>query len=305
MQELKNLSDAGVLRQISLDPADVAPGRRLRTFFARFWSEPFEDMRPKYDEFVALTPPAERVLFREAQDPAPGLWAEPPNAPSDKAIFFIHGGGYGMGSAAAYKNFISHLAALTSVNVFALEYPLAPEATVPIALNMAVDAIARLTTQCKVALVGDSAGGGMTLAATAKLPASKLGAVAVFSPWTDLTLSGETMRTMAIGDISLDPEYLRQSAVQYAGAQALNSLECSPLFAIPTDMPPMLIQVGTDEVLLDDSRRYAAASAKLGNDIQLEVYEGMHHVFVLNIAQLLSARKAVERASTFLAAHLS
>jgi epsilon-lactone hydrolase len=132
-----------------------------------------------------------------------------------------------------------------------------------------------------------------------------LAAVVVFSPWTDLTLSGETMRSMAIGDISLDPEYLRQSALQYAGGRPLHDPDASPLFGIPSGMPPVLIQVGTDEVLLDDSRRYAQASTKQGNDVRLEIYEGMHHVFVLNLRELSAARQALERAAAFLKSHFN
>jgi epsilon-lactone hydrolase len=306
MQNSKTISAAGAIHKFELDQIDIAPGRRLRTSFARFWSEPFGDMRSKYDEFVALTPCAKGVTFRETNDPASGWWAETPDAPSTKALFFIHGGGYGLGSAKAYRNFVSHLASLTRINVFSLDYPLAPEATLPCSLEMAVDAINRFQEKYDTALVGDSAGGGMTLAATARLTASHTtpAAVAVFSPWTDLTLSGTTMRSMAIGDISLDPEYLRQSAGQYLGSRSATHADASPLFGIPVGMPPTLIQVGTDEVLLDDSVRYAQASAGFGNDIRLEVYEGMHHVFVLNLAELATARRALERASDFLAAHL-
>jgi epsilon-lactone hydrolase len=299
--------DTTAVQLVDLLRDDISPGRRLRTFFARFWSEPFDDMRAKYNEFVARTPVAPDVSFRETDDPGPGEWAETPGAPADRAIFFTHGGGYGLGNVKAYRNFVSHLASLTKINVFSLEYPLAPEAVAPVALDLAVDAISRLRRNCRVAVVGDSAGGGMTLAATARLVASSvdIAAVVAFSPWTDLTLSGVTMRSMAIGDISLDPEYLRESATQYAGHLSIGHPDASPLFGIPAGMPPTLIQVGTDEVLLDDSRRYAERSLKLGNKVQLEIYEGMHHVFVLNLAELSAARRAVRKASEFLAVRLS
>jgi epsilon-lactone hydrolase len=286
---------------------DIAPGRKLRTFFARFWSEPFTDMRSRYDEFIALTPPSEGVSFTQTTDPSPGWWAEVPGAPAGRAIVFIHGGGYGVGSAKAYRNFVSHLAALTKTNVFLLDYPLAPEACLPQALDMATAAIRRLQAGCKVSIVGDSAGGGMSLAATARLARTNAApdAVVVFSPWTDLTLSGETMRSMAISDISLDPEYLKQCALQYIGARAYDDPDASPLFGIPAKMPPVLIQVGTDELLLDDSKRYAEAATVVGNTVNLEIYEGMHHVFVLSLAELAAARQAVQRAADFLVAAFS
>jgi acetyl esterase/lipase len=220
-------------------------------------------------------------------------------------IIFIHGGGYGLGSAKAYRNFASQIALRTSVSVFVLDYPLAPEAVLPKALNLAVQTISHLRRRYKVAVVGDSAGGGLALAATANLirRGESVASVVAFSPWVDLTLGGNTMRSMAIGDISLDPEYLRHSAVQYAGPNPLNHADGSPLFGIPPDMPPALIQVGTDEVLLDDAIRYTNVASLLANDVELEIWEGMHHVFQLNIAELATARHALSRAAEFLAAH--
>jgi monoterpene epsilon-lactone hydrolase len=228
-------------------------------------------MRAKYNEFVAATPIAEKVSFCETMtDPAPGWWCEPAEAIPGRVIVFIHGRGYGLGSAKAYRGLASQIASSTKTSIFILQYPLAPEATVPTAIDFAVSAITRLSSEYKVAVFGDSAGGGLGLASTA-LVASKirsLAAVAAFSPWTDLTLSGETMRSMAIGDILLDPDYLRQSALNYAGSRPLNDPQCSPLFGIPENMPPILIQVGTDEILLDDSVRYAEAAVSIGNNVE-------------------------------------
>jgi epsilon-lactone hydrolase len=294
------------VRKFEIDPAEVAPARKLHTDFARFWSEPFDDMRARYDEFVAATPVAQDVTFREAQgDPAHGWWCEPKDAAPGRTILFIHGGGYGLGGAKAYRGLASQIAALTKTKVFVLEYPLAPEAKLPTAFNIAVETISKLSSNDRVAIVGDSAGGGLTLASTAKLAGKdNLAAVVTFSPWTDLTLSGESMRSMAVSDISLDPEYLRQSALSYAGERPLNDPDCSPLFGIPAGMPPVLIQVGTDEILRDDSVRYAESAARVGNSIELEIYEGMHHVFPLNIKELKTSRLALERAASFLLNHL-
>lgn len=297
---------AAVSRKFDLDHSDIAPGRKLRTHFARYWSDSFDDMRAKYDEFTAATPVAANVSFRKTSgDPAPGWWCEPSEAASDRAIFFIHGGGYGLGSAKAYRNFASQIATLTKTNVFAFEYPLAPEAILPKAVDQATDAITRLSSHYRVAVVGDSAGGGLSLAASAKLAnrSQTLAAVVTFSPWVDLTLSGETIRRMTIGDVLLNPEYLRQSALQYAGNKPLDDAQGSPLFEPPANMPPILIQVGTDETLLDDSTRYAEAAARVGNNIELEICEGMHHVFQLNVAELATARHALKRASEFLLRH--
>jgi epsilon-lactone hydrolase len=305
-QDRATVAKAGAFRKFDLERVDIEPGRRLRAHIAKFWSQSFVDARAKYDEFISATPVATSVSFREtSDDPALGWWCEPSGALSDSAIVFIHGGGYGLGNAKAYRNFASQIASRTKVNVFVLEYPLAPKAVLPEALDLAVSAISRLCLECKVAVVGDSAGGGLSLAATAKLTGRRqtLTSVVTFSPWVDLTLSGETMRSMAIGDISNDPEFLRHSALQYAGSKPLNDAEGSPLFGVPANMPPILIQVGTDEVLLDDSIRYAEAAARIGNDVELEIWEGMHHVFQLNVSELATARRALSRASEFLVSH--
>lgn len=297
---------AGAIRKFDLERVDIEPGRRLRAHIACFWSQPFLDARAKYDDFISATPAAAGVTFRESHsEPAPGWWCDPNCPLSDSVITFIHGGGYGLGSARAYRNFASQIALRTSVSVFVLEYPLAPEAVLPEALNLAIRTISHLRRRYKVAVVGDSAGGGLALAATANLSrrGESIASVVTFSPWVDLTLSGDTTRSMAIGDISLDPEYLRHSAVQYAGPNPLTHVDGSPLFGIPPQMPPVLIQVGTDEVLLDDAVRYAKMASRVGNDAELEIWEGMHHVFQLNIAELATARHALSRASEFIASH--
>jgi epsilon-lactone hydrolase len=299
---------AGMICKIDLERIDIEPGRKLRAHIAHFWSQPFLDARAKYDDFISTISAAASVTFRESHnEPAPGWWCDPICPLSDCVIIFIHGGGYGLGSATAYRNFASQIALRTNVRVFVLEYPLAPEAVLPEAVNLAVRTISRLRSRYKVAVVGDSAGGGLSLAPTANLirRGEPVAAVVAFSPWADLTLSGDTMRSMAIGDISLDPEYLRHSALKYAGPNLLNHPDGSPLFGIPPDMPPVLIQVGTDEVLLDDAVRYARMASLAGNDIELEIWEGMHHVFQLNIAELATARHALSRASDFLTSHFA
>jgi monoterpene epsilon-lactone hydrolase len=157
-----------------------------------------------------------------------------------------------------------------------------------------------------VAVVGDSAGGGLSLATVAEAQRrnSRAAALAVFSPWTDLSLSGASVDEFAIGDPLLDPAYLRASASAYLGSAAPDDPKASPLFAADGTLPPVLIQVGTDEILLDDSTRFADAVENAGGAIRLEVWQGMHHVFQLNVEQLASARRALDVAADFLASHL-
>lgn len=295
---------------IPIDDDEIVAARALRAEFARFWSTEQGDPRAVYDRFIAATPIAAEVTVEHvAVDPGPGVWVRPAGAAPGQALLFVHGGGYGLGSAEAYIGFVSQLAVRTRVACFVLDYPLAPEAQVPQALEETVTALTQLSeTHSSVAIAGDSAGGGLALAtaAHAKLDRHNLVAAAVFSPWTDLTLSGESVRELAVGDPLLDPLYLDNSALAYLGfATDADDPRASPLFGDLTGLPPLLIQVGTDEILLDDSRRLADAVEKAGGTVELEVWQGMHHVFQLNVEQLAGARRAMDTAGAFLAAHLN
>jgi epsilon-lactone hydrolase len=289
---------------------DIAAGRALRTYFAHFWSTETGDPRDVYDRFVAATPIADgATIARSDDDPGAGIWVRPAEIIDDGVLLFLHGGGYGLGSAAAYAGLVSHLAAGARVAAFVLEYPLAPEAQLPVALDLAVATLRRLRNHYRsVAVAGDSAGGGLALATVAEAVQRggiDIACAATFSPWTDLTLSGASVSAHAIGDPLLDPDYLRASAAAYLGDAAADDPRASPLFGSTDALPPLLIQVGTDEILCDDSVRYADAVRAAGGQVRLEVWEGMHHVFQLNVEQLGSARRAVASASDFIAAHLS
>jgi epsilon-lactone hydrolase len=293
---------------IPIDDDDVAAGRALRAEFARFWSTEQGDPRSVYDRFVAATPVAADVVVQHVStDPGHGIWVRPAEALPELAVLFLHGGGYGLGSAPAYAGLVSQLATRTRAAVFALDYPLAPESQLPEALDVAVDTLAQLNRDhAVVAIAGDSAGGGLSLATAARAGREGIdvAAVAVFSPWTDLSLSGASVRAHAVGDPLLDPTYLRSSAAAYLGSAAHDDPRASPLFGALDGFPPLLIQVGSDEILLDDSRRFADAVERAGGSVTLEVWQGMHHVFQMNVVQLASARRALDRAGEFLSSHL-
>jgi epsilon-lactone hydrolase len=293
---------------IPIDDADIPAARALRVEFARFWSTERGDPRAVYDRFVAETPVAAGVDVTPATtDPAPGVWVRPTGAAPERIVLFLHGGGYGLGSTAAYVGLVSQLAVRAGVACFALEYPLAPEARLPDALDLAVASLSGLAGQYSaVAVAGDSAGGGLALAtlARARRDGVDVAAAAVFSPWTDLGLRGESVRRNAVADPILDPAYLRRSAAAYLGSAPADDPRASPLYGDVAELPPLLIQVGSDEVLLDDSRRFADAAARAGAPVTLEEWQGMHHVFHFNVAELAAARDALDRAARFLSAHL-
>ncbi|MFG1933962.1 alpha/beta hydrolase [Mycobacterium sp. NPDC048908] len=298
---------------IPIDDADIPAARALRTEFARFWSTERGEPRTVYDRFTAATPTAADVNAQNAttDDPGPGIWVRPNDATAGAAIMFVHGGGYGLGSASSYVGLVSQIAARTRVPVFALEYPLAPEAQLPVALDLAVATLGRLCdSHAAVAVVGDSAGGGLALATVARAVRAGLevAAAVAFSPWTDLSLTGASVREHAVGDPLLDVAYLRASAAAYLGPAAPEDPRASPLFGVASGgdaLPPLLIQVGSDEILLDDSRRFADAVAGRGGTVELEVWQGMHHVFQLNVEQLIPARRALDTAAEFISRHLN
>ena len=293
---------------IPLSERDIEARRALRAEFARFWSSERGDPRTIYDKFVAKTPVAAGVTVgNTTHDPGPGVWVRPAGAATEQVVLFLHGGGYGLGRPTAYVGLVSQLAVRAQTATFVLDYPLAPEAQLPEALDLAVETLSRLCgDHAAVAIAGDSAGGGLTLATAAQAAQRQLdvAAVVTFSPWTDLTLSGGSVLNHAIGDPLLDPGYLRASAAAYTGSVPARDPRASPLFGDVSGIPPTLIQVGSDEVLLDDSHRYADAVEKAGGEVHLEIWQGMHHVFQLNVTELFSARAALDNAGWFLAAQL-
>lgn len=292
---------------IDISPEERERERALRDRFARFWSTASGTPREVYDAFIGASPLADGVSL-EPVDVAgvQGWWVSPAQAGPRQAILFLHGGGYGLGSARAYRGFVSQIVSRTGVPALVIDYPLAPEATVPAAPTAAQAAWRWLVARefKRIAVVGDSAGGGLTLVTLAELTRLAEGtapvAGVVFSPWTDLAFTGASVTDPAVDDPLIGHEYLQESARKYRGAVAATDPLASPLFGDLRGLPPLLIQVGTDERLLDDSRQYAGRAAQAGVPVTLEVWQGMHHVFQLDVAHLDSSRAALDRAARFL-----
>lgn len=298
---------------------DAAAKPALLESFARYWAEHAgDDLRTTYDCFVAATPPATgvtAVAVDEGDDEGDvrGWWLLPAGfagAPA-RAMLYLHGGGYVLGSATAYRHFASQIVARTGRAMFVLDYPLAPEQSLPVAHDVAFAAVRWLARKgiSQLAVVGDSAGGGLSLSLMASLvhaaateasdlPALRAGAM--FSPWADLSLSGASMTDPEIHDVLLTRDYLADSAGKYLGSAPPAHPMASPLFGIPPGMPPLCIQVGTEELLRDDAIRYARRASEQGNAVTLEIWEGMHHVFQFNVRELASARDALDRVAAFL-----
>jgi acetyl esterase/lipase len=226
-------------------------------------------------------------------------------AKSGCAILFLHGGAYIQGSPRASRGFASQIAARAQVATLVIGYPLAPEYPLPAAPETALSAYRWLEKQGfeNVAVVGESAGGGLALVTLAQIAADKglSQAVAgvVLSPWTDLSLSGASMTDPEVEDPILSRDMLADAAKVYVGSADPRDPLASPLFESLAGLPPLLIQVGSDEILLDDSVRYARAAGDAGVPMTLEIWKGLHHVFQLNSSHLLSARRALDRVGRF------
>jgi acetyl esterase/lipase len=236
----------------------------------------------------------------------PAEWVLAPGADPDVRLLYLHGGGYVSGSGAYYLPLAAHLSAQGGCAVLLPDYRLAPEHPFPTGVEDCVAAHEWLRA-CGPAgkaparatfIAGDSAGGGLTLATLLALrdrglPLPK--AAIPISPFADLTLSGESIRSQATLDPIMDPRCLPDFVRLYADETEVRSPLASPLFGDYAGLPPLLIQVGEYEIIRDDAARVAERARADGVEVTLEVWEGMFHVFQSHEPLLPEGREAVAR----------
>jgi epsilon-lactone hydrolase len=242
----------------------------------------------------------------EADRPLRGEWLIPTARPN-ATILYLHGGGYYFCSPRSHRAITFGLASSGNAAVFSLEYRLAPEHRFPAALDDSVAAYRRLLADGieaqSIALAGDSAGGGLALATLLALrdAGDPLPSAAVlFSPWTDLTCSGESMRTNEGRDPMYHAMVFPRVAAQYLGGAEATNPYASPLFGRFEGLPPLLIQVGDTELLLDDSTRVAAKARAAGVRVELEVWRDVPHIFQIWAPFMPEAREALAHAAAFI-----
>jgi monoterpene epsilon-lactone hydrolase len=265
------------------------------------------ERRAQYEraEKVFPTPPEVKVE-RVSAPVAPAEWLRPPGAVPGRVVLYLHGGGYVIGSPRSHRHLAAAIAAAGQASALLLDYRLAPEHPYPAAVDDATAAYRWLleqgVTPGRIVIGGDSAGGGLTVATLLALRDARLplpaGGVCI-SPWVDLTFSGATYRTRAAADPIVTRPGIDEMARAYLGATSARTPLASPLFADLRGLPPLLIHVGSDEVLLDDAVQLADRAKAAGVDATIEVWDRMIHVWHWFLPMLDEAQSAVDGIGRF------
>ena len=242
----------------------------------------------------------------------PGEWLRPEGSPGTGLLLYLHGGAYVQGSVRTHRALAARLALASGAATFIFDYRLAPEHPFPAALDDAFAVYQSLRASHpgeRIAVAGDSAGGGLALALALRVNAEAAvmpAALALLSPWTDLTFGNASHQTLA----GVDPYFpdstpLRMAAAAYCAGRSARDPLVSPQFADLSGMPPTLIHVGALEALLDDSRLLAQRMRAQGCEARLEVYPRMWHVWQIFGGQLREADQSIDELSRFIQGALS
>ncbi len=279
--------------QLSVEPDKIAQSRKSMNLFGR------------------IMPSARGVKIRPiSYGGVPCEQHQPRNAPSNRVLVYFHGGGYCVGSPVSHRHVISRLACKAKMRAVAPDYRKAPEHSHPAPIDDAVVVYSALLEEGvkpeNIYLAGDSAGGNLVLATLLRLRELSIpmpAAACCISPWTDLSMSGETISSKVDADLVLTPTLLNQFATHYTAGTPFddcgNDSAISPLAADLNQLPPLLIQVGSEEILLDDSLRIAEKAKKEGVHVELQIWEKMQHVWHYSFPMLKDGRLAIDEIASF------
>lgn len=272
-----------------------------------------EELRAGWEKFASSFPAASDIFFDPVD--AAGVaceWVMAPGSALNRVVLFLHGGGYTIGSIESYRNFTGHLARAAGAKLLAVGYRLAPEDPYPAAIDDAVASYRWLIDHGippdRIAIAGDSAGGGLALATAVALrdggdplPA----AVVAICPSTDLAKESASVKERAHLDPIVNYKSSMAHALRYVGTEDRLKLPlASPLYADLHGLPPMLILVGTHEILLDDSIRFAEKARIAGVDVELDIWESMIHVWPLFADILPEGREAIAKIGAYVKTRL-
>jgi epsilon-lactone hydrolase len=268
--------------------------------------------RAAFNAAIALTPAASAVEKEPGMVAGvSGWWCRPAATLPNRRLIYLGGGGYVLGSARAFCHIASQIASRAKADAFVPDYRNAPEAPFPAAFDDCWSVYRDMASDehTTIALAGESSGGGLALAIMAHAQSLEASGrtvmkppcgAALMSPWTDLLLSGESLATRASTDPILTRDSLAELAALYLNGHAADDARASPLYANLGNLPPVRIDVGDDEVLLDDSLRIAARARASGVEVTLSVWEHLPHVFPAHAGKLISATRAFDAIGRFL-----
>lgn len=218
---------------------------------------------------------------------------------NNSAMLYLHGGAYTIGSPDTHRGLTGHLAQATGATVFVPDYRLAPEHPYPAALDDALSVYRHLLSQGyrpdQISIAGDSAGGGLALALALRLKREKMpqpALLVLLSPWVDLSHS--QIHTPDVEPV-LQLGWIKKAAEDYRGSVPIDDPLISPVNGDLTDLPPLLIQVGSQEILLNDARRLATKAREAGIAVTLEEYNRLWHVFQIHAGPLQAANRAIDQ----------
>jgi acetyl esterase/lipase len=269
-------------------------------------AETLEQQRAAMDLLAAMNPlPADVTFTAVSANGVPAEWLSAPGADPTRVVMYLHGGGYLIGSLLSHRELAARIGRAAGARALSVDYRLAPEHAFPAAVDDAVAAYRWLLEQgvsaANIVIAGDSAGGGLTVATLVALKdlGEQLPAAGVcLSPWVDLEGLGESMTERDAVDPMIHKEGLRQTAESYLQGADVRSPLAAPLYADLSGLPPLLIHVGTNETLYDDSTRLVARAKAAGVDVTFEEWPELFHVFQA-MAMLPEAREATDKIGTF------
>jgi epsilon-lactone hydrolase len=270
--------------------------------------------RKRLDEVGSVWPVAQDVKLTAADvNGVQGEWSIVPGSDPSRVLLFFHGGGYCSGSILSHRRLVTEAGRAAGVRTLAVAYRLAPEHPFPAAYDDALTAWRFLRNQglpaAHIAVGGDSAGAGLTVALISRLRDAheELPACAwLISPWTDLTMSGSTLASKEAVDPLIHKEYLNELATAYLPAgMDRKDPRVSPLYADLRAFSPILVQVGSAETLLDDAARFAVAAGAADIPTTLEIWPHMIHAWPLWNAHLEPGRRALASAGRFIRKYIS
>ncbi|HKV53409.1 MAG TPA: alpha/beta hydrolase [Candidatus Binataceae bacterium] len=268
-----------------------------------------QEMRKMF-ETMAVPPPADIKCEPVKAGGVAAEWVSAPGAAADRAVLYLHGGGYVIGSIKTHRDLMGRISRAAKARVLGIDYRLAPESPFPAAVDDSVAAYRWMLEQSlkpsRIAVAGDSAGGGLTVAALVAIRDAKLPVPAVgvcMSPWVDLEGIGESMKTRDQADPVVHRDGLVQMAKAYLAGKDPRTPLAAPLYADLKGLPSLLIQVGDAETLLDDSNRLAERARAAGVQVKLEVWPEMIHVWQLFANFLPEGQEAIDGLGQFINQH--